>query len=100
MEWGLVVMPLMLDTLMSAIDESGRSYDKARITEVYEFAKAAHSGQVRDSGDPYVSHPVAVSVILVELGMDEDSICLSHCLKQILVFIVHDVVDLVLFLIL
>ena len=84
MEWGLVVMPLMLDTLMSAIDESGRSYDKARITEVYEFAKAAHSGQVRDSGDPYVSHPVAVSVILVELGMDEDSICAA---------LLHDVVE-------
>lgn len=79
-----MVMPLMLDTLMSAIDESGRSYDKARITEVYEFAKAAHSGQVRDSGDPYVSHPVAVSVILVELGMDEDSICAA---------LLHDVVE-------
>lgn len=77
-------MPLMLDTLINAIDESGRQYDKTRITEVYEFAKAAHSGQLRDSGDPYVSHPVAVAVILVELGMDEDSICAA---------LLHDVVE-------
>lgn len=77
-------MPLMLDTLMKAIEESGRPYNKEHIAEVYEFAKTAHSGQVRDSGDPYVSHPVAVAVILVELGMDENSICAA---------LLHDVVE-------
>ncbi len=44
------------------------------ITKAYEFAKEAHSGQCRYSGEPYIMHPVAVAKILYELGMDSESL--------------------------
>ena len=46
-----------------------------QVKKAYFFAANAHSGQFRVSGDPYVSHPLAVAEILGKLKMDED--CLS-----------------------
>jgi relA/spoT family protein len=60
--------------LAEAIEKSNKSYDLPRIEAAYELAKKAHEGQVRSSGDPYISHPIAVAVILVGLGMDSDTI--------------------------
>lgn len=77
-------MSALLHNLMNAIDESGRTYDKDLIVKAYEFARTAHEGQRRDSGEPYITHPLAVSCILVELGMDEASICAA---------LLHDVVE-------
>ena len=45
-----------------------------KITEAYRFAKQAHSGQCRYSGEPYIMHPVAVANILFDLGMDSESL--------------------------
>ncbi|WP_165795347.1 RelA/SpoT family protein [Deinococcus koreensis] len=44
------------------------------IERAFEFARRAHSGVLRRSGEPYITHPVAVAVILAGLGMDSDSI--------------------------
>ena len=44
--------------------------DVARLTEAYRFSEAAHSGQVRQSGDPYISHPLAVAEILADWHLD------------------------------
>ena len=44
--------------------------DLAKVTEAYRFARDAHEGQRRVSGEPYVSHPLAVAQILAELGLD------------------------------
>mgnify|MGYP000019913677 CR=1 FL=1 len=63
--------------LAEAIEKSNKSYDLPRI-------EAAHEGQVRSSGDPYISHPIAVAVILVGLGMDSDTIIGA---------LLHDVVE-------
>ncbi len=60
--------------LAEAIEKSNKSYDLPRIEAAYELAKKAHEGQVRSSGEPYISHPIAVAVILVGLGMDSDTI--------------------------
>ena len=60
--------------LAEAIEKSNKSYDLPRIEAAYKLAKKAHEGQVRSSGDPYISHPIAVAVILVGLGMDSDTI--------------------------
>ncbi|UCF04422.1 MAG: bifunctional (p)ppGpp synthetase/guanosine-3',5'-bis(diphosphate) 3'-pyrophosphohydrolase [bacterium] len=50
----------------------------------YEFAKAAHKGQFRLSGEPFISHGLAVARILAELGLDTATIAGG---------ILHDVVE-------
>ena len=44
--------------------------DVARLAEAYRFSEAAHAGQIRQSGDPYISHPLAVAGILAEWHLD------------------------------
>ena len=67
-------MDALYAQLAEAIEKSNKSYDLPRIEAAYELAKKAHEGQVRSSGDPYISHPIAVAVILVGLGMDSVTI--------------------------
>jgi len=44
--------------------------DVARLEEAYRFSEAAHAGQTRQSGDPYISHPLAVAEILAGWHLD------------------------------
>jgi GTP pyrophosphokinase len=69
---------------METIRFSDGQYDVAKIEKAYDLANAAHEGQTRKSGDPYIIHPVAVAQILVDLGMDTDSIVAA---------LLHDVVE-------
>jgi guanosine-3',5'-bis(diphosphate) 3'-pyrophosphohydrolase len=46
----------------------------ARVRKAYEIGALAHAGQTRKSGEPYITHPVAVASILAELGMDAETI--------------------------
>jgi len=55
-----------------------------QVHKAYEFAHEAHSGQFRTSGDPYVSHPIAVANILSSFHMDEDSLSAA---------MLHDVIE-------
>ena len=67
---------------MSSIDEvihilkthHKHPVDEGRIRSAYEFSKKAHTGQKRRSGEPYVSHPLAVAEYLARLNMDTDTI--------------------------
>ncbi len=77
-------MDALYAQLAEAIEKSNKSYDLPRIEAAYELAKKAHEGQVRSSGDLYISHPIAVAVILVGLGMDSDTIIGA---------LLHDVVE-------
>ncbi|MBD5141022.1 MAG: bifunctional (p)ppGpp synthetase/guanosine-3',5'-bis(diphosphate) 3'-pyrophosphohydrolase, partial [Ruminococcus sp.] len=61
-----------------------KQYDLSKIISAYEFAAKAHANQFRSSGEPYITHPLAVSFILLELGMDTDTICAA---------MLHDVVE-------
>ena len=71
----------LLETLR---DASFPEAEITRITQAYVFARNAHEGQKRRSGEPYIIHPVAVAQILAEMGMDGDSICAA---------LLHDVVE-------
>ena len=55
-----------------------KSYNKflnpETLTKAYDFALRAHQNQKRDSGDPYVIHPVAVANILTDLKLDSATI--------------------------
>jgi len=72
------------ELLMQTIKESNRSYDLEMITRAYQCAEKAHEGQMRKSGEPYIIHPIAVSIILVDMGMDSETICAG---------LLHDVVE-------
>ncbi|MDX8401240.1 MAG: bifunctional (p)ppGpp synthetase/guanosine-3',5'-bis(diphosphate) 3'-pyrophosphohydrolase [Mariprofundaceae bacterium] len=60
------------------ITERVRAYapkaDIDLINRAYVFAAHAHAGQMRASGDPYISHPLAVADILASMGMDETTV--------------------------
>ena len=58
--------------------------DKKRIEKAIEMATKAHEGQMRKSGDPYISHPIAVMKIVEDWGMDEDTIIAA---------VLHDTVE-------
>ncbi len=73
-----------IEDLMETIANSGRSYDTDIIMKAYDLANEAHGGQCRLSGEPYISHPLAVASILVDLGMDGETIISA---------ILHDVVE-------
>ena len=62
-------VPLPIEPLVSALWSSHPRADIAVLLKAYEVAEKAHSGQTRRSGDPYITHPVAVATILAELGM-------------------------------
>ena len=72
------------EELTAALKESNRPYDFDMITQAYEYADKAHERQMRQSGEPYITHPIAVARILVELGMDTETICAG---------LLHDVVE-------
>ena len=46
----------------------------ARVIKAYRIGAHAHAGQKRKSGEPYITHPVAVAAILADLGMDAETI--------------------------
>ncbi|MBE6540991.1 MAG: bifunctional (p)ppGpp synthetase/guanosine-3',5'-bis(diphosphate) 3'-pyrophosphohydrolase [Ruminococcaceae bacterium] len=60
---------------MAVIENSEKHYDAEKIERAYLYAKALHEGQFRVSGEPYISHPIAVAEIVTSLGLDTDSIC-------------------------
>ncbi len=70
--------------LLAKIRKNGMPYDEEKIEAAYELAHKAHDGQFRKTGDPYIVHPVAVAEILVDLGLDTDSLCGA---------LLHDVVE-------
>ena len=57
---------------------SVKSYNPEGVEEVkkaYEVADKLHSGQFRESGEPYIIHPLAVASILSEMHADTDTLC-------------------------
>ena len=54
------------------------------IAKVLDYAMLKHKGQKRVSGEPYITHPIAVANILLDLGMDYSSICAA---------LLHDVLE-------
>lgn len=72
------------EDLVALIQASEHEYDMSIIDRAYQLAVTSHEEQKRLSGAPYISHPIAVAYILVELGMDTESVAAG---------LLHDVVE-------
>jgi GTP diphosphokinase / guanosine-3',5'-bis(diphosphate) 3'-diphosphatase len=73
-----------ITTLIERVKTYQPNLDERWLEGVYTFAKAAHVGQTRASGDSYISHPLAVASILAEFELDPPTIAAS---------LLHDVVE-------
>jgi GTP pyrophosphokinase len=62
--------PPVLEPLSRTIRANHPKADLRAVVRAYAVAEQAHDGQRRRSGDPYITHPLAVANILAELGMD------------------------------
>ncbi len=71
---------LLIDELSSYL----KPKDVEHVRVAIEFSRAAHQGQMRHSGDPYISHPIAVARILAPLHIDAQAIVAA---------LLHDVVE-------
>ena len=60
----------VLEPLLRTVRSTHPKADLSIIERAYATAELAHEGQLRKSGDPYITHPLAVTTILAELGMD------------------------------
>ena len=74
----------MLKKLIEKIDNNCANIDKEMIIKAYNFASEAHKDQRRESGEPYIVHPVEVACILAEMGMDTSTIAAG---------LLHDVIE-------
>ena len=74
----------MYEDLMQKINENCHNIDKDMVKRAYDLACDAHKDQKRESGEPYVTHPVDVASILAEMGMDTSTIVAG---------LLHDVIE-------
>ncbi len=74
----------VLDPLLKVYRETHPKGDVDAIEKAYSIAEQMHEGQARKSGDPYITHPLAVATILAELGMTAPTLCAA---------LLHDTVE-------
>ena len=80
---------IMLEELYDRMIHNLQTYHPAaknskKIRRAFETAKAAHAGQVRKSGEPFIIHPLEVAIILSELRLDKETLIAA---------LLHDVVE-------
>ena len=74
----------LLKPLVDGLTRSHPGFSNLDLERAFIAAEKAHSGQLRKSGEPYITHPVAVAQILIDLGMD---------LATIMAALLHDTVE-------
>jgi len=75
-----LALRLLLDKLSFYLDPK----EVSRVERAYLFAEKCHEGQMRQSGDAYISHPLAVAHILADMHMDHESLMAA---------MLHDVIE-------
>ena len=74
----------MVEVLLEKIRENCTNVDLNIVKKAYNLAFEAHKEQKRESGEPYIIHPIEVATILAELGMDTSTIAAG---------LLHDVIE-------
>lgn len=67
-------MQVLLGPVVAAVLDHHPEADVSELERAFKVARAAHEGQVRKSGDAYITHPVAVAMILAELGLNSETV--------------------------
>lgn len=62
------------EQLLQGLEHANVQLDQEKIMRAYAIAAQEHEGQTRTSGEPYISHPVAVALILIEMDCDTDTV--------------------------
>lgn len=73
-----------MEALVQKLEKSEKTYDRELIERAMALSVRAHDGQRRASGEEYVCHPLSVAQILVDMGMDSETIAAA---------LLHDVVE-------
>jgi GTP pyrophosphokinase len=76
--------PQSLDSLLRKVRAYNPKADVREVQRAYEFAADSHQGQLRQSGEPFIHHPLGVAHILADLGMDTTTLEAA---------LLHDVVE-------
>jgi guanosine-3',5'-bis(diphosphate) 3'-pyrophosphohydrolase len=74
----------VLEPLIKTVRSTHPRADIRLLARAYEVAAHWHAGQMRKSGDAFITHPLAVTTILAELGMNTDTLCAA---------LLHDTVE-------
>jgi guanosine-3',5'-bis(diphosphate) 3'-pyrophosphohydrolase len=74
----------VLEPLIKTVRSTHPKADIRLIERAYDIAAHQHRDQKRKSGDPYITHPLAVATILAELGMNQETLCAA---------LLHDTVE-------
>ena len=77
-------MDALLKPLITGLQEHHPQADVSEVERAFNVARTAHIGQTRKSGEDYITHPVEVTQILIELGLDQETIIAS---------LLHDTVE-------
>ena len=77
-------MNALITPVVNRLRDGNKDGDIALVERAFIAAEIAHRGQLRKSGDPYITHPVAVAEILVEFGLDPATIAAA---------LLHDTVE-------
>jgi len=77
-------MNALITPVVNRLRENAKDSDVGAVERAFIAAETAHRGQLRKSGDPYITHPVAVAEILVEFGLDPATIAAA---------LLHDTVE-------
>ncbi len=72
------------DDLLSVIRREMPGMDISVVRRAYDFAEKAHEGKRRRSGEPYISHPVEVAIILAQMQLDQEALAAA---------LLHDVLE-------
>ena len=83
-EDGNVCVQHLFSQLFKKIEFYNPYFDKEKLKRVFEFSLKAHKGQFRESGEPYIVHPLSVAIILAEYYVCEDTIITA---------LLHDVLE-------
>ena len=73
-----------IEDIIAKVKEYNPASDSEKIRAAYELANEAHAGQKRDSGEPYIYHPLQVAWILAGMEIDDTTIIAG---------LLHDVVE-------